>query len=182
MLTAPNIITFIRLLLVPVMIHLLVEQRYLFALVVFVGAALSDALDGFLARALDQRSQLGAVLDPAADKLMMLGTTLTLTWIGLLPVWVAAAIVLRDAVIVGGFLAYRWLRGRVEMAPTWLGKFNTFLQFGVLSLVIASAAGVIAAGVWLKAMFVLLVGAIIASGLHYVWVWSMKATRPERGH
>lgn len=182
MLTAPNVITFVRLLLVPVMVWLLLEELYGTALAVFVTAAASDVLDGFLARRFQQQSYLGAVLDPVADKLMVVCTAVTLTWLQLMPVWVAAAVVLRDVVIVAGFLAYRWWRGHVEMMPTWLGKANTGLLFGVFTLVLAQAAGLIDLGGWLLVPYVVLVGSIVASGLHYVWVWSAKAAHPERGH
>lgn len=182
MLTAPNLITFARLLLVPVMVWLLLEGRYGTALVVFVGAAASDVLDGFLARQFNQQSHLGAVLDPAADKLMVVSTAVLLTWLELLPVWVAVAVVLRDVVIVSGFLTYRWLRGKVEMRPTWLGKANTGLVFGVFTLVLAQAAGLIDLGRWLLVAHVVLVGTIVASGLHYVWVWGTKAMHPQGSH
>ncbi len=143
---------------------------------------MSDVLDGFLARHFNQHSAIGAVLDPAADKLMIVCTAVTLTWLELLPVWVALAVVLRDVVIVAGFLAYRWWRGHVEMTPTWLGKANTGLVFAVFTLVLAQAAGLIELGGWLIAAYVVLVGTIVASGLHYVWVWSAKAVHPGRSH
>ncbi len=180
-LTAPNLITLARLVLVPIMVWLLLDGSYATALVVFVGAAASDVLDGYLARRFNQQSYVGAVLDPAADKLMVLSTAGTLTWLELLPIWVAIAVVLRDVVIVAGFLAYRWLRGHVEMRPTWLGKANTGLVFGVFTLVLAQASGLIDLGRWLLVAYVVLVGTIVASGLHYVWVWSAKATHAERG-
>lgn len=180
--TAPNIITFVRLLLVPVMVYMLLEGRYGAALAVFVSAAASDVVDGFLARRFQQQSYLGAVLDPAADKLMVVCSAVTLTTLKLLPVWVAAAVVLRDVVIVAGFFAYRWLRGHVEMTPTLLGKLNTGLVFGVFTLVLANAAGLIDASGWLLLPYVVLVASIVASGMHYVWVWSAKAAHTERSH
>lgn len=180
MLMAPNIISFVRLLLVPVVVYLLIERRYGLALAMFMFAAASDGIDGFLARRFNQRSKLGAVLDPAADKLMMVCTAVTLAALKLLPIWVAVAVVLRDVVIVTGFLAYRWLRGHVEIAPTLLGKLNTGLVFGVFTLVLANAAGIVDANDLLRVLYVALVASILASGLHYVWVWSMKAAHPER--
>lgn len=179
MLTAPNIISLVRLALVPVMVYLLVEDRYGLALAVFMFAAVSDVIDGFLARQFNQRSYLGAVLDPAADKLMMVCTAVTLAALELLPLWVAAAVVLRDVVIVAGFLAYRWLRGHVEMAPTHLGKFNTGLVFAVFTLVLANAAQIVEASQLLRVLYLVVVLSILASGLHYVWVWSVKAAHSE---
>jgi cardiolipin synthase len=181
-LTAPNLITFFRLLLVPAMVLLLLEEMYGTALAVFVTAALSDVLDGYLARRLQQQSYVGAVLDPAADKLMVVCTAVALTWLKLIPVWVALAVVLRDVLIVGGFLAYRWLRGRVDMMPTWLGKANTGLVFGVFTLVLAQAAGLVELDRWLLVAYAILVGMIVASGVHYVWVWGAKAAHPQGSH
>jgi cardiolipin synthase len=180
--TAPNIITFIRLLLVPAMVYLLLEEMYGTALAVFVAAALSDAIDGFLARHFNQHSEIGAVLDPAADKLMIVCTAVTLMALKQMPTWIGVLVVLRDAVIVAGFLAYRWLRGHVDMAPSLLGKFNTGLVFMVFALVLANAAGLIDARGWLQALYALLAASIVASGVQYVWVWSQKAAHPERGH
>jgi len=181
-LTAPNLITFTRLLLVPVMVWLLLEGRYATALVVFVAAAVSDVVDGYLARRFHQQSYVGAVLDPAADKLMVVSTACTLTWLELLPIWVAIAVISRDAIIVLGFLAYRWLRGHVAMHPTWLGKANTGLVFGVFTLVLAQAAGLFEFGRWLLVAYVVVVGTIVTSGLHYVWVWGAKAVHPQGSH
>jgi cardiolipin synthase len=180
-LTAPNIISLVRLFLVPVTVYLLYDGRFGSALAVFMFAAVSDVLDGFLARRFDQRSYLGSVLDPAADKLMMVCTAVALAALKVLPLWVAIAVVLRDVVIVLGFLAYRRLRGHVDMAPTLLGKFNTGLVFGVFTLVLANAAGVVDANAVLRVLYVVVVASILASGLHYVWVWGMKAAHPERG-
>ena len=180
MLTAPNIISLVRLLLVPVMVYLLIDGRYGAALAVFIFAAASDVIDGFLARRFNQQSYLGAVLDPAADKLMIVCTAVTLAAVKVLPIWVAVAVVLRDVVIVLGFLAYRWLRGHVDMAPTLLGKLNTGLLFGVFTLALANAAGIVDANAVLRIFYVVLVASILASGLHYVWVWSVKAAHPER--
>lgn len=180
--TAPNLITLARLVLVPVMAWLLLDGRYAAALVVFVSAAVSDVLDGYLARRFHQQSYIGAVLDPAADKLMVLTTAGTLTWLELLPIWVTVAVIARDAVIVSGFLAYRWLRGHVEMRPTWLGKANTGLVFGVFTLVLVQAAGLIELGRWLLVAYVVVVGMIVASGLHYIWVWGAKAAHAPGSH
>jgi cardiolipin synthase len=180
MLNVPNVITIIRLMLVPVTAWLLVQGSYGLALIVFLSAAISDFLDGVIARTFDQRSVLGATLDPIADKLNMFVTTLILAWQGLLPLWLAAAIVLRDVVIVLGAIAYRVTLGHVEMSPTMLSKVNTFIEFGVLLLVMAVAAkwwdGFDASG-WLPPIFVLVFLTVIASGAQYVWIWGRKALR-----
>ena len=180
MINVPNLITLVRLALVPVIAWLLWQGSYGPALVVFLAAALSDFLDGVIARTFDQRSALGAALDPVADKLAMFVTTVVLAWQDLLPLWLAAAIVLRDVVIVAGAAAYRATIGRVEIAPTMLAKVNTFIEFGVLLVVMGNAADWIAAGAWLPPLFALVFVTVVASGAQYVWIWGWKASRDAR--
>ena len=93
----------------------------------------------------------------------------------MLPIWLAVVIVMRDAIIVAGAVAYRFVVGRIEMAPTRLSKANTFLEFGVISLVMAQAAQLVALQAWLMPLFILLFTSVFVSGAHYVWVWRKKA-------
>ncbi|BBP05304.1 CDP-alcohol phosphatidyltransferase [Sulfuriferula plumbiphila] len=174
-LNIPNSLTLLRLVLVPVVVRLLTVGYYDWALWVFIAAALSDALDGFLARVLDQRTELGATLDPIADKLMLLSTLAVLVWLALLPGWLLGAIVLRDAVIIGGALAYRHRAGHLEVAPTWLGKFHTLLEFALAGLVIADAAAILPLAAWLEWLFGLVLVTALTSGAQYVWLWGRRA-------
>src|SRR5262249_13541387 len=176
----PNAITLARLLLVPVVAYLLATGLYGAALTVFLVAAVTDLIDGFIARTFGLSSTLGATLDPLADKLNMLVTTVLLAWQELVPIWLAVAIVARDIVIVSGAIAYRLTVGHVEMAPTVLSKVNTFIEFTALLLVLATAAAVIDFGTWLPAVFPLVFATVLASGAQYVWVWSRKAARESR--
>lgn len=180
MLNVPNVITLVRLALVPVTAWLLWQGAYGAALVVFLSAAVSDFVDGVIARTFNQSSVLGATLDPIADKLNMFVATVLLAWQGLLPLWLAVAIILRDVVIVSGAIAYRAALGHVEMTPTRLSKVNTFVEFGVLLAVMAHAAAWIDVSAWLPAVFVLVCVTVLASGAQYVWVWGWKAAREAR--
>lgn len=175
MFTLPNLITIARVLLIPVVAFLLLDHDYKLACAIFMLAAVGDWLDGFLARRLNQMSQLGAVLDPIADKMTMMIVAILLSAQGLLPIWLAVVIVLRDAIIVAGAVAYRFVVGHIEMAPTRLSKANTFLEFGVLALVMAQAGELVAAGRWPMPLFLLLFASVLVSGAHYVWVWRRKA-------
>lgn len=177
MLNVPNLITLVRLALVPVTAWLLWQGLYGPALVVFLAAAVSDFLDGIIARTFDQASALGATLDPIADKLNMFIATVILAFQGLLPLWLAIAIVLRDVVILGGAAAYRYTVGRLDIDVTRLSKVNTFIEFGVLLLVMAHAAGWLDASRWLLPAFVLALATVLGSGAQYVWVWGWKAFR-----
>lgn len=177
-LNAPNTLTMFRVLLAPVLVYLLLNHAYAQALVVFLLAGASDGLDGFLARRLNQRTAFGAVLDPVADKLVILSTLLMLAAAALLPLWVVAAILGRDVIIIGGAAAYRWLRGGLEVAPTLLGKAHTFLEFGMLSLVLGDAGGVVDGSRWLPGIFLVIFGTATLSCAQYVWIWGRKATSP----
>jgi cardiolipin synthase len=179
-LNVPNIITLVRFGLIPVTAWLLWQGVYGWALLVFLTAAISDFVDGVIARTFNQTSAIGAALDPLADKLNMFVATVMLAWHGLLPLWLALAIVLRDVVIVSGALAYRAKLGHVEIAPTMLSKVNTFIEFGVLLTVMANAAAWIDAGAWLPAVFVLVFATVVASGAQYVWIWGWKAASEWR--
>ena len=176
----PNLITLVRLALVPLLAWLLLDQRYAAALAVFTVAALSDALDGFIARRYGFASTFGAALDPVADKLAMVVATVLLAWHGVLPLWLAIAIVLRDVVIVSGVIAYKVLIGPLEMKPTRLSKFNTTLEFAALLLTMAVAAAWIPAGLWLSALFVAVGVTVVLSGAQYVWIGGHKAAAHGR--
>jgi cardiolipin synthase len=177
----PNLITALRLALIPVLVTLLLERQYEAAAAVFVVSALSDLADGQIARRWNARTRLGAIADPLADKLTMLAVTLVLAAQSLMPAWLAVAIVARDLLIVGGALAFHLFVGRVEPAPSWISKLNTVLEFAVLSAVLADAAGVVELGTWLAPLFVLVMVTLVASGAHYVWVWGRRAWQTKRG-
>jgi cardiolipin synthase (CMP-forming) len=178
----PNVITLIRLGLVPVMAYYLADEAYEIALPIFLVAALSDFADGYIARRFKLVSTFGAALDPIADKLNMLVATVLLAWEMLLPIWLAIAIVARDVVIVVGALAYRLAIGRLDVAPTWFSKVNTFIEFTVLLLVMAAAAGWIETGAWMPTVFLVVFTTVVASGVQYVWVWGRKAIAGSRTH
>lgn len=171
----PNLITVLRLLLIPVMAFLVFARSYDLAFLLFVLQAVSDWLDGFLARRYHLMTRFGAILDPIADKLAMLAATLLLAWQGFLPWWLAAVMVARDIVIVCGALAYHCLVDRVDMAPTRLSKLNTFVEFSVLAIVLADAAAYFEAEDAMPLLFIITLATVAFSGAHYVWLWSRKA-------
>jgi cardiolipin synthase len=176
----PTVITIIRLLLAPVVGYLIAQGRYGAAAAVFVAAAVSDLADGAIARRFALVSELGARLDAVADKVLMVIAALALAWQGLLPVWLVAAIVVRDAIVLCGAVAYRCVVGQVEMAPTLLSKINTGFAFAVVSAVMADAAAIIDLAAWLPALFMGLFATIVMSGAQYVWVWGRKAISARR--
>lgn len=173
----PNAITVVRVLLIPVVGALLVDQRYVEAFWTLVASALSDLVDGQIARRFNARTRFGAIADPVADKLTMLTVTWALAWQGLLPLWLATAIVLRDMVIVVGAVAYQRVFGQVEMAPTRLSKLNTALEFVLLAAVIADAAELFDDRDMLPMLFAVVLTTVVASGVQYVWIWGRRALR-----
>jgi cardiolipin synthase len=176
----PNLITALRFVLIPVLVLLLIEHCYVEAFAVFVVSALSDLADGVIARRWNARTRLGAIADPLADKLTMLAVTLVLAAQALIPLWLALAIVARDLLIVAGAVAFHFVVGRVDMAPSRLSKFNTVLEFSVLSALLADAARVIEVTALLPPLFVLVTATIVGSGVQYVWVWGRRAWRARR--
>jgi cardiolipin synthase len=176
----PNAICIVRVVLVAPIVVMLLEERYISALVLIVAAGFSDALDGFLARAFDWRTRLGGLLDPAADKLLIVSVFLTLAYQGLVPLLLAVVVVVRDVVIIGGAAAYQWLIAPVEGEPTIISKLNTVCQ---LLFVLCTLTG--AAFAWPPGPILTVLGAAVlytslTSGLNYVVGWSKRALRNKQ--
>ena len=170
----PNLITGGRFLLVPVIVMLLLSEQYTWTVLVFLIAGLSDGLDGFIAKHYDWRSQLGAVMDPLADKVLIFGTYLTLSWQGLIPAWLAVLVILRDAIIICGAMLHYKLTHTLEMSPILVSKFNTAVQMLlVLAVVLAQATGKLPA--WLVGVLIgLTLVTTLVSGISYLIAWTRK--------
>jgi cardiolipin synthase (CMP-forming) len=166
-LTLPNAITLARICAVPVAIWLVLRREWLAAALVFAAAGASDALDGWLARR-GRASELGAVLDPIADKALVSGMTIVLAAVGELPAWLAILIVFRDLVIVGGVLVLRWSGQAAPIRPLALSKANTALQILLIALVLALDAAGLRAPALRQGMIVLVAASTLLSGLAYL--------------
>src|SRR6058998_1198818 len=157
-----NWLTVLRILLIPVFVSLLVYRQRGPALVVFLAAALTDLLDGYVARQRGSQSRLGAFLDPLADKLLLVSSFVTLTWLRVLPFWIAAVVISRDLILMVGALVIHMAGGRIYPRPTRAGKIATFFQ--VLTVLAGLATrfvhvgGVLTAVTWLAAAFTLISG------------------------
>lgn len=163
--------------LVPLVVYLLARGDREAALWLFAIAGLSDAVDGYVARQFNQQTRVGAVLDPLADKLLIVATALALAWLGLLPSWLAAIMVGRDLIILAGALTYHFLIGPYDMAPSLPGKVCTFSQVVLVVGVLLHVAGYIDIADVLPPVYVLVAVISVSSGAHYVWVWSRKAAK-----
>ena len=178
-LNLPNAISLLRLLAVPVVAWLIIQQRWEAACWLFLAAAVSDGIDGLIARWFNQTTPLGAALDTVADKALGVVTLVMLTQAKAIPLWVALVILLRDSIIVLGALSYRGLAGHLEIHPTWLGKTHVFAEFALLALVLAGLGKLLVVDAWLSSLFAVVFVIAVISGVQYVWIWSAKA-RQER--
>ncbi len=176
----PNLITFLRICLVPWVVLALLEEDYSLALLLYLVAGISDGLDGYIAKRYGYVSRLGSILDPLADKLLLVGTFLTLGWLGLLPVWLVGAVVLRDLLIVAGAAAYHIFIGRYEMAPTLISKLNTLMQIVLGLAVVMSQAWATIPQAFLQWIMFVVLGTTVVSGADYVWIWGRRALEARR--
>ena len=132
----PNLICLARIVLVIPIVRSLWQEQFLLSLLLIIIAGLSDILDGYLAKKNNWRSYLGAVLDPAADKILLVSLFLTLQSMGLIPLWLTLTVIARDLMIVFGLSLYRYFVGVPEPKPTRISKFNTTLQLAFIIFVI----------------------------------------------
>ena len=175
--TAANQLTMLRMGLVPVFVLLTLGRQFSWALVVFSVAALTDALDGWVARHSGKSTRLGAMLDPIADKLLAGSAYVLLTWGGVascvLPVWLTVTLLFRDAMLVVGVVVVNLTMGPVEFPPSWLGKLSTALN-------VATGAAVLAANATgecppaLQWLYRATLACLIATTLHYVYLASER--------
>jgi len=174
-----NWLTTLRILLIPVFVTLLVYRRATEALLVFCLASLTDLLDGYVARSQRQQTRLGAFLDPVADKLLLTSAFVTLTYLKVIPFWIAVVVVSRDLVLSVGVLVIHVAGGSVQPAPTLIGKASTVFQMAtVLGAMISFYFGALVSLprvlAWVTAVFT------ITSGLQYI-VKGLKQINPPAG-
>ncbi len=138
--TIPNLITLLRFFLVPAVVLALLSDAFHWALICFVVAGLSDGVDGYLARALDQKSELGAWLDAIADKLLLVSVFIVLGFEQQLPLWLVVAAVSRDGLIVGAVMLSSMMGNPVEVKPLYVSKANTAVQIVLVGVVLFDLA------------------------------------------
>lgn len=133
LLNLPNLLTLVRLCLIPVFLGFVGRHKYTEALYVFALAALTDSLDGTVARWFHAKTELGAFLDPLADKLMLLSAFIALTFEHRMPIWVLGVVIIRDIVIVVGYFMISFVTGeRIPVRPSYIGKASTFFQLSCI--------------------------------------------------
>ncbi|HEX8143398.1 MAG TPA: CDP-alcohol phosphatidyltransferase family protein [Pyrinomonadaceae bacterium] len=179
--TLPNLLTMLRMVMIPFFVSLLFYQRFYWALAIFCLAGVTDGLDGLLARRFDQKSQLGTILDPIADKLLLVTSFIVLSLPSIspqqeppshlpVPFWVTTAVISRDVFILVGAAAINIVTGFRGFRPSLLGKVNTVVQIlAVVSILIAAGIPSYISGYYLPTVYVTVFLLAILSGIHYVF-------------
>jgi cardiolipin synthase len=171
----PNVISAIRILLVVPIAAALANHQLATTIVLFGVAALSDAADGFLAKRFGWQSELGAVLDPAADKLLLATVFITLAYLRLVPLWLMAAAVARDVIIVGGALLYKSLIGPLNIRPSIVSKFNTLCQAAFIMAVVGREEFSLPPAWVVTALGAMVFATVAVSGIDYVLIYGRRA-------
>ena len=184
MLTLPNFLTLLRIMAVPAFLILLINHHYGGALVLFMAAGITDTVDGVLARLTDSKSELGATMDPLADKLLLISSFVMLTWLGAVPSWLLVLVLTRDVVILLGYLVIYFVSTPMEIAPTLVGKLNTFNEMFTIGFALLTLARPEIPMAMVNLVTWYLTGATITiSGVHYVYsglLWYQRQGTSEQ--
>lgn len=172
-LTIANLLTILRLILTPVFVTALYYKNFGYALAIFFASAITDGLDGLAARSLNQKTQLGEILDPIADKLLLVTAFIVcsmprFTALTPLPFWLTAAVISRDIFIVVGALVINMVTGFSGFRPSIPGKVSTVVQLGAIILFLAANAFGWGTD-YLIWIYYLTFGITVFSGLHYIF-------------
>ena len=178
-LNIPNLLTLARILLTPFIIYAIIEHQAVLALLLMAIAGITDMLDGAIARYFNQRSKVGAFMDPLADKLLLISTIVTLYFIDQIPLFLFLAVIFRDLIIVVGAIAYEMVTHKLEIQPSIASKITTFLQIVLVLIVLSEMAwqlpgdAILHIAIWLTFAFTCI------SGIQYMIVWMRKAVSAE---
>jgi cardiolipin synthase len=177
--TVPNILTMLRMVMVPIFVTMLFYQRFLTALGIFILAGITDGLDGLLARRFNQKSQLGRILDPIADKLLLVTSYVVLSLPQIsphtiprhfpVPFWVTAAVISRDIFIIVGAAAINVVTGFKGFRPSLLGKVNTTIQIASVAIILFTLNVPSISGFVLPSIYTIVFVGALFSGVHYVF-------------
>jgi cardiolipin synthase len=175
----PNLLSFARLLAVPVAVWLMLGARFEIAFWLFVAAGATDALDGFLAKRFGWETELGSYLDPLADKALLVSVFVVLGWIGHLPLWLTIMVVFRDVFIVGGAVVVMAITGGFKAEPMFVSKLNTTLQIALAAAVLAKLGHDLAIDALTTGLIVATALTTFASGMAYLVRWTRRLNAQE---
>ena len=180
-LNIPNVISFARLLSVPFVVWLILNNLHVAAFCIFVAACISDAVDGYIAKGFNLQTELGGFLDPIADKALLICVFVTLGQESLIATWLVILVVFRDALIVCGALLYHLLYQNLSVQTLLISKINTAFQFALAAIVLGVAAFNVVDQIVISTLEYIVGATTIASGTSYVIVWWRKALDMESG-
>ena len=172
----PNLITLARLLSVPVAVWLILNLHFAAAFWLFVLAGVSDAVDGYIAKRFRAKSELGAYMDPLADKALLVSVFITLGHAGVVESWLVILIVFRDLLIIGGALLFQTMTRSLRMQPLFISKLNTALQIALAAALLAQAGFEMEDG-FTQILVHVVAATTILSGAAYVVKWGFRAAR-----
>jgi cardiolipin synthase len=179
----PNLLSLTRIILVPVFVIFLIQDKYYNALITFIIAGLTDALDGTMARLLNAQTKLGSYLDPIADKLLLTTSFVILAILGIVPSWLTVIVISRDFIILLGIAILSLMSINFEIKPALIGKITTTLQIGTIFLVLLYKAFthnlsyncILTLFFWLTAAFTIVSGVVyISKGIKIINRTSIK--------
>lgn len=165
----PNLLTLARILLTPLLVIFLIDKKYELAFLVFVVAGVTDGLDGFIARIMRQKTRIGAILDPIADKALLASSYITMAVIGIIPDWLAVTVISRDIIIVFGVMVLLLFHSGVEICPSIISKLTTLFQLLTVFFVLGGMVMKITCHPLVTSLYVITAVLTIASGLHYLY-------------
>lgn len=177
----PNIITILRLLLIAPFLYALQNERYVPAFFIFGVAGMSDGVDGFLARRYGWTTWLGSFLDPLADKLLVMTSFFSLTYLGKVPYWLCILVIFRDLMIMTGVGGMFAMLNRVEFKPSLISKMNTVLQVMLIASLLFEMAFALLPTRFIDALMYMTVITTVTSLVHYVGVNSLQVYRSRQG-
>ena len=173
----PNFISLARLLAVPFIVYLILQSRFGLAFWVFVLAGVSDALDGWIAKRMDQESSLGSYLDPIADKALLMSVYATLGFFGFVPAWLVILVISRDLLIIGAVLLSWLMEREIAVHPLKISKINTAAQIGLAVLILGEGGLQLGWGVYIRPL-IWGVGLTTAlSAAVYLVIWMKRMAR-----
>jgi cardiolipin synthase len=188
--TLPNLLTVFRMALIPVFVSLLFYQKFLLALGIFIVAGITDGLDGLLARRFHQQSPLGRILDPIADKMMLVTSFVVLSMRGVYPIpipkhlpipfWVTITVISRDVFILVGAAAINMVTGFRAFQPSLPGKVSTVIQIVAVATVMLAAQIHVGTGYYLPTVYASVFALTLLSGVHYIFFVSRLLNEDRR--
>ncbi|MDQ6973762.1 MAG: CDP-alcohol phosphatidyltransferase family protein [Mariprofundaceae bacterium] len=178
-LSIPNILTLLRILMTPVIVYMVLTQQAWWAVILMLVAGITDMLDGAIARYFNQRTTVGAYLDPLADKILLVSLFVSLFFVGKVPLFIFLAVIFRDAIIIFGAIAYEMVTRQLTIEPSLISKATTFMQIFYVCLLLLNMAMPTPPILMVTVMWATF-ALTCMSGVHYMVIWTHKAAGHER--